>query len=722
MTYKRRIAVTTASGTAVFALAILAALLLSLTLLQGFQNLNWPLIVAGLGVIVSTSAVVYSLLRWREADWIVDTERLEKSEALFRSLVENSQDLLWEVNAEGVYTYCSPQSINLLGYRPDEIVGKTPFDLMPVEEAKSVSNTFMDCVRHKLPIIALVNINLHKNGNEVVLETSGNPILGESGELVGYRGVDRDITERRHTELDLRASEQRLRDAQLYAKLGNWELDLQTGKAYWSDEVFKILGVEREVTPGPDALRRFMNPADWPAFANSIAQVEKENASHHVEYRVTGEDGRERWIECRARPITIGDGEARRLLGVIQDVSERKRAEAEKARLQRELQQAHKMEVLGELSGGIAHDFNNLLGIILGYSELAARAAHSVGDERIMGYLDHVEKAGTRAKKLVSQLLTFSRSDENQDRPLQLSPLVREDAKMLRSTLPSSIQIALDLEEGLPSIMMDPLQLQQLLLNLSVNARDAMNGAGRLEIGLRRSAQKDAECAACHKRFSGDWLEISVSDSGGGIDDDIRGRLFDPFFTTKPVGQGTGMGLALVEGIVHRHDGHILLTTGREKSFSIRLLFPPLADAVDDTEAESEDAKSPSVQGGGGRVLVVDDEPELASYIGEILQSNGFHPVVTDSSGKALEIFATDPEAFDLLISDQTMPKLTGMELGARLREQRPELPVIICSGFSDMIDRTSAQWSDYHYMQKPISSAALIALSAELIKRQATT
>jgi len=707
------------SDALIFASASLIVLLLSLALLQGFGNPSPPLLTLGVGFIVINTVILYSLLWWRETKQIDSFEKLRESEVRFRSLVENSQDWLWEVNAEGLYTYCSPQSKALLGYRPDEILGKTPFDLMPLEEAERVRHAFAENVKRKAAISALVNVNLHKNGNEIVMETSATPVLGERGELLCYRGVDRDISERKRAELELRASEQRLRDAQLYAKLGHWELNMQTGKALWSDEVFRILGVDRGVIPGPDALKQFMNPGDWPAFANSMARVEKKNATHHLEYRVRGQDGIERWIECRARPLATTDGKGgRRLVGVIQDISERKQAEVEKGRLQRELQQAHKMEALGQLAGGIAHDFNNLLGIINGYSELAVRAARNVGDDRMIGYLEHVENAGERARKLVLQLLTFSRNDAYDEYKLQLLPLIREDLKMLRATLPTSISIELEAEEGLPNLVMDPVQLQQLLLNLSINARDAMEGGGRLTIGLKNSLGLDAECAACHRKIGGDWIELFVSDTGGGISADMHDRVFDPFFTTKPVGQGTGMGLALVDGIVHRLGGHILFTTDSREGFTICLLFPPLPDKIVEPEEEGDRTEVRLPRGDGERVLVVDDEPELAECIGEILSMHGFQSVVTDKSSRALEIFSGNPQGFDLLVSDQTMPEITGIELVNRLREFRPDIPAILCSGFSDLLDEKTAQRMGCCYLPKPIDSSELIRLSAMLVKR----
>ncbi|MCB1761699.1 MAG: PAS domain S-box protein [Gammaproteobacteria bacterium] len=715
---KNRSSVGAVSIAVVFLLTTLVLLSLQVFFLEspvGAQVLLYSLL-----FILLTTALVYTLAKRTELRQRADYTRLRESETRFRALVESALDWSWEVDAEGVYTYCSPQCEALLDYRPDELIGKTPFDLMPAGEALRVRSLFADIVREKREINALVNTNLHKSGCEVVLETSGTPIISESGGLIGYRGVDRDVTARMRTEMALRDSEQRLRDAQCFAKLGHWELDLRTKKSLWSDEVFRILGVSRRMTPGPDTLRKFMNPADWPAYANCITQVQENQVEHHAVYRIRREDGEERWIECRARPFATSNGEVHRLLGVIQDITERKQAEDEKERMQRELQQAHKMEALGELSGGIAHDFNNLLGIIIGYTGLAGNAARSMGADQVCDYLSHVENAGARAKKLVSQLLAFSRSDASNYQVLQPLSLIGEDVDMLRSTLPTSIQVQLDAEQDLPELLVDPVQLQQVILNLGVNARDAMHGVGRLTIRLRTTSCVGAECSACHQLVNGEWLELSVSDSGSGISAEVRERLFDPFFTTKPVGQGTGMGLALVDRIVHGHNGHILVATDEGAGVNMRLLFPPHKLVCTkpgeelDNERESFSAGRESVKAHGERVLVVDDESELTEYLGEILHLSGFEVVVSNSSRHALELFLNDPQGFDLLISDQTMPELSGVQLCERLRSVRPDLPVILCSGFSEVYAQ-SMQHTDFSFMSKPVDAEALIALAVRL-------
>ncbi|MCP4285248.1 MAG: transporter substrate-binding domain-containing protein, partial [Gammaproteobacteria bacterium] len=261
---------------------------------------------------------------------------------------------------------------------------------------------------------------------------------------------------------------------------------------------------------------------------------------------------------------------------IILDITERGRAEAEQARLQRELQQARKMEALGQLTGGIAHDFNNILGIILGYTDFALNLCDHDGQTKQTEYLNHVKNAGERATGLVTQMLAYSRDEARDDKPLQLQSLLVEDIRMLRSTLPASIEISTEIDDGLPPVLMDQVQFNQIMMNLSINARDAMEGKGKITVGLGWAKGTHAECTVCRKLVRGDWIELSVTDTGSGIKPDVLERIFDPFFTTKDVGKGTGMGLSVTHGIIHSHDGHIMVNTEIGIGSTFRLLFPPI--------------------------------------------------------------------------------------------------------------------------------------------------
>ncbi|MCP4128665.1 MAG: response regulator, partial [Gammaproteobacteria bacterium] len=369
-----------------------------------------------------------------------------------------------------------------------------------------------------------------------------------------------------------------------------------------------------------------------------------------------------------------------------------------------------------------AHDFNNILGIILGYSELAMARSTSRGDAKQAKQLELVLKASERAKGLVAKMLAFSRSEASNDKPLLLQSILMEDIKMLRSTLPSSIQISTEIDENLPAILMDPVQLNQLLMNLCVNARDAMEGKGNINIRLAWSREMEGECVACRKRIEGDWVELSITDTGSGIKPDVLDRIFDPFYTTKDVGKGTGMGLSVIHGILRNHGGHVLVETEIGKGSTFRLLFPPAIEEIAKTPGvDRSSEKLP--HGRGEHVLVLDDEQDLGEYLGDLLESYGFRVTVLTSSKEALELFKEKPDEFAILITDQTMPGMTGVALVNAIREIRPNMPSILNTGFSDDIDAETATGMGIGYLEKPVMANSLLQKIDELIrsKKQST-
>lgn len=437
--------------------------------------------------------------------------------------------------------------------------------------------------------------------------------------------------------------------------------------------------------------------------------------SGNIVLQATGFKGTRKWIEIHAAPFRNSEGKITHLLSVTHDLTQRMETEAQRERLQREFSQKHKMVALGQLSGGIAHDFNNILGIVIGYTELAKECSNSSENPKLAKYLGKVEQASHRARDLVVQLLAFSRGDSMEEQPLQLLPLIKEDIKMSRSTMPASIEIVTKLAEGLPEVLVDPVQLNQVLMNLCINARDAMNGAGTLTIQLKSSRALRAECLACHQWVHGDWVELSVGDTGEGIQPDIMNRLFDPFFTTKEMGKGTGMGLAVIHGIMNRLGGHILVETQQDKGSVFRLLFPPVSQRISDSKVPCSD-QLPFPKGGSRKVLVLDDEPELASYIGDLMTLHGYNVTITIDGEKALSIFQKNPLEYSLLVTDQTMPGLTGVEIAKRCRKLRPDFPVILCTGFSESIDKATAEKIDLGFVKKPIDANQLMRLAGQLI------
>ncbi len=694
----------------------------------------WSVLVAGLSFMVLLTLFQFTRTRHtaRMTSTHVEllreiTERktmhaaLREGEIRYRALVDSSPDWIWEIDSNKVYTYASPKMHELLGYQPEEVLGKTPFELMPPADAARLSAIFAEISANKRSFHNLENTNRHKNGQLVILEASGVPILSESGELLGYRGVNRDITQRLMNESELRAQRdftdtvldaagniivvldlegRFVRFNRVAEELTNYSIEEVLGKYVWD-----LVIPEEQQNDVRKVFNHLRNGK-----ADIVSQYENEWLTR---------DGGRRLLHWHNSVLQDDDGNISHIVAMGYDITEKKRAEAEHERLQRELQQAHKMDSLGQLTGGIAHDFNNLLGIISGYSTLLLDTYHDKGDEKLAKYVGRIIDAGDRAAKLVAQMLAFSRSDQADDMPIQFEPLLRDDLKMLRSTLPSTIEIITEIEPDLPNVLINPIHLHQILMNLSINARDAMQGVGQLNIKLGWAHNLDTESQISHKPVKGDWVELSVSDTGSGIESETAKSIFNPFFTTKGVGKGTGMGLSVIYGIMERHRGHILLESEPGKGSTFRMLFPPIVKKQHKLEQDNQGTVE-LPKGEGSEILIVDDELSLGIFMAELVKASGYKALSITDSTEALALFQNEPNRFSMLISDQTMPVMTGIELIKKLREIRPDLPAILCTGYSDKVDAIMATKMNIVYFEKPVDSKKMLFKIAELLNADA--
>lgn len=454
---------------------------------------------------------------------------------------------------------------------------------------------------------------------------------------------------------------------------------------------------------------------------DTLANIGKGDASivEHYEGEWLTHEGGRRVMDCSKSALYDQAGEVSHIVILGYDITQRKESEEQERRLQRELNQARKMEALGQLTGGIAHDFNNMLGIIIGYSDLALSQLKSSEHPSLKKYLDNISQSGKRASELVKQMMVFSRKDAGHSEVVSFAVVAEESIKMLRSVLPSSISINVESEENLPSIKIDSVQLQQIMMNLCLNAKDAMDGEGTLDIKLGWHRNVGAECMACHKHIDGDWLELSVADTGCGMSTDVLDRIFEPFYTTKEVGKGTGLGLSMTHSLIDSHHGHILVETQVGRGTTFKLLFPPFIDQPDANEKKREEKTVLlDYTGQGEKILVVDDESSLASFVDNLLSGSGYQCVTRSSSIKALEVFSSAPTQFAMLITDQTMPALTGMGLIAEVRKYNPDLPVILMTGYSDTVNKEEANRQGIAYINKPFNSEDLLSCVANSLKR----
>ncbi len=378
-----------------------------------------------------------------------------------------------------------------------------------------------------------------------------------------------------------------------------------------------------------------------------------------------------------ASPLSQADDASIGTVFVAHDITERKN-------LENRLRQSQKMEAIGTLAGGIAHDFNNILGIIMGFAEMIEGDAEP--DSSLARRVGHILSASRRARDLVLQILSFSRQSEPGASCLRVGPLVKETLKLIRATVPNSIAIKENIRPGRDAVLAEPSQIQQILMNLCSNAAHAMRETGGvLEVGLEETPA--AACPVRGNALAGDCLHLWVRDTGPGIPPEIRERIFDPFFTTKKPGEGTGMGLSVAHGVVRKYSGDIKVksTPGAGATFDVYL---PLAAEGDETAAAAQAA--PSM--GRGRVLFVDDEEALAEIGRELLESLGYSVHAETDSRRALELLRADPAAFDLLVTDQNMPGLSGADLAKGALVARPDLPVLMLTGFSETMSKENAR------------------------------
>jgi signal transduction histidine kinase/ActR/RegA family two-component response regulator len=389
-------------------------------------------------------------------------------------------------------------------------------------------------------------------------------------------------------------------------------------------------------------------------------------------------DGRIIQVETSIALHNNPDGTPAWAISSSRDISDRRR-------LEEQVQQAQKMEAIGTLAGGIAHDFNNVLAAIIGYTELSQD--ESEGNETLKNNLVQVLKAAERAKNLVKQILAFSRKSTSAPMPVQLHLIVREALNLLRSTIPTTIDIKADIATTDDIVIADATQLHQIIMNLCTNAAHAMRQAGGVLTVTLSAVDIDALSVSAYADIApGPYVRMSIRDTGVGIPGNIINRIFEPFFTTKVVGEGTGMGLAVVHGIVKGLKGDIKAYSEPGRGSVFHVVLPRFQEENADVDQTTRIAPQ-----GHERVLLVDDEAALLDVGMNILVSLGYQVTVTESSAKALELFKNDPAAFDLVITDQTMPVLTGHDLAQQLMIVRKDIPVILCTGYTDLVTADSA-------------------------------
>jgi len=548
-------------------------------------------------------------------------------------------------------------------------------------------------------ILEQYNLNLEKTVNERTKELSA---VNES--------LEEEVSERKKKEVELKESHALLESIMEGTTDAIFVKNLAGQYIMANTSTCKALGKQlAEVIGRKDSQ---LLPAQSEKVIRDIdTNVIRSGKTCLSEDKLTTANGHTYWLSNKS-PYRDQDGKIIGLIGISRNITELKKAEQDKLKLQNLLQQAQKMEAIGTLAGGIAHDFNNILGVILGCADLAMIDAPP--NSPYARDLEKISAAGNRAKDLVQQILAFSRQVEIERIPLTLQSLIKEALKMLRPSIPSTIEIRDEIDPKCGVVLADPTQVHQILMNLCTNANHAMEESGGvLSIELQPVQIDEGHRIPPLNISPGEYVKLTVSDTGTGIGPDIIDKIFDPYFTTKDLSKGTGMGLAIIHGIVTEYGGTITVDSEPGKGSSFHVYFPVVEKNEVPFYPDTED-----IPHGKGHVLFIDDEELLVDLGQTMLERLGYKVSVRCSSLDALITFQKSPEDFDAVITDQTMPEMTGSELARRMLQIRPDIPIILCTGYSNVVDNETARSLGIKkFVLKPLTMKKLGQLLHEVLQ-----
>ncbi|MBL9134217.1 MAG: response regulator [Verrucomicrobiales bacterium] len=646
--------------------------------------------------------------RYRENLELLVAERtrsLEESRQFLSDLIECSGALIFVKDAVGRYELVNRQWESVTGLNRDSVLGRLDTEVF----SSTVAGRFVDNDRRVLLGGETIEVEelLEKDGEVRVFLSVKFPVRQADGRIRGLCGMSTEITERRRMEVALRESETKLRRAQEVAHVGSWTLDLTSGRLEWSEETCNIFGIPCGTRMTEAGFFERVHPKDVD-FLRQAWKAALQREPFDVEHRILV-GSTVRWVHQKARLEFDAEGSPVTAIGTVQDISDKKRVEAQFLRAQR-------LESVGSLSGGLAHDLNNILAPILLAGPLLRRDRSSPGE---LEALDLIENCAKRGAELIRQLLAFSRGTGGERVAIRWAHLLRETTNMLRETLPRSIVVKVDVDDGLWSVVGDPTQLQQVMMNLAVNARDAMPDGGTLSFSVGNVQLTSAASWMPAGVEPGRFVRLAVTDTGQGIEPEIMEKIFDPFFSTKALGHGTGLGLSTVAAIVKGHGGYLNVTSepGRGATFELFLR----AGESSDPEPRAPSA-APVPSGAGECVLVVDDEASLRRVVASLLERHGYRVISVDDAQQAIDVLERGENEVRLVITDLMMPGLDGLGLARWIRD-RPDGPRIIVvtgvlewSGASGTVDSLRKIGVDA-VVRKPFELAELIATVSRVLK-----
>jgi PAS domain S-box-containing protein len=668
--------------------------------MRNVEVYSGPIAVSGMDLLCS---IIHDITERRQAE-----QAVRDRELFLAAILQTAAEGFWMLDAQGCITEVNGAFCTMTGYSREELLGKPICELETITSPETIGARIERIMVNGWEIFE--TSHRRQDGHLVPIEVSCTFLPEGEGRFVNFC---RNLTERKNAEQKLRTTLERTQIILANIQLGLVLIGSDNRLEFINQASCDLFGF----TEGPAALQgltaediseRVIHSFADPAAAKvRIREVLRANLPVRKEEAPLLGD---RLLLYDFVPIVI-DGQPYGRLWYYYDITEQKRAEEERKLLQQQLVQSQKMEAIGTLAGGIAHDFNNILSAVIGYAEMARDT--SPPDSEAIHDLNMVLEAAQRAAGLVRQILAFSRQGENKRVRLDAGIVVREALKLLRSTIPSTITMDLRIDTAPLLIMADPVQLQQVVMNLCTNAFHAMEQTGGAIVLKLQQCQLSAQELLSHPQvMPGRFMRLSVEDTGPGIPAALREKIFEPYFTTKEVGKGTGMGLSIVHGIATAGGGFI--TCEGEPDHGARLtLFLPIVD-----EPEPTDFIPTTVAlEGSGHILLVDDEPMLVEMGQAMLERLGYEVTVRTSSLEALTTFHNEPDRFDVVITDQTMPGMTGVELARRMLAIRPQLPIILCTGFSNLVNEEQARLHGIKgFIMKPITKQEIGALLKEVL------
>jgi PAS domain S-box-containing protein len=644
-------------------------------------------------------------------------EALKQSEEKFRFLAEKMVDIVWTTDEGFHTTYVSPSIEKILGFTPEERKRHSLEQMLTPESCRRVQQRFEEEMRREAAGDAdpdrslIIELEYYrKDGSTLWMENTVKGIRDAEGALIGLFGVSRDIAERKRAEAALRESEEKYRI--LVENAGEAIFVAQGGfLRFVNARTAQIIGHSKEeLTSRP--FIEFIHPDDRPMVLDRhLKRQQGVEVPNRYPFRILHRCGETLWVELNVVAIEWQGNPA--TLNFLLDITERVRADAERQRLEAQLRQAQKMEAVGRLAGGVAHDFNNKLTAILGYADLALASIEP--DSPLRAGLVEIQKAGMRAADLVRQLLGFARRQAVSPQALDLNETVEDLLKMLRRLIGEDIHLTWSPGPDLWTVMVDPSQIDQILANLVVNARDAIGGSGKISIETANVVLDEAFCVEHAGSLPGEYVILAVADDGCGMDEKVLEHLFEPFFTTKEIGKGTGLGLATVYGIVKQNDGFIQVSSQPEQGTTMSIYLPRLGSVAASTHC----GEGVPVEGGSETILLVEDEPEVLALSRIVLEDLGYRVLSAGTPEEAIRLSGEHRGRIHLLLTDVIMPGMNGRELFHLLRSPRPELRCLYMSGYTaDVIDHEGVLEPGVQFLQKPFSRDILARRVREALGR----